>query len=114
LGEASRGTLAGSVRTGVTLSEAAAEWLRYCEHERAIKASTLTEYRHTVDRIVRSLGDPAIEDVTPEMLERWKSSLTCSNRTGSRHPSPRARNRSSTHGRGDQRFGFRARPAADP
>jgi site-specific recombinase XerD len=67
------------------LSEAAAEWLRYCEHERAIKASTLTEYRHSVDRIIRGLGDHPIEDVTPQMLERWKGTLTCSNRTTAKY-----------------------------
>ncbi len=73
------------VRTGVTLSEAGAEWLRYSEHDRAVKASTLREYRHTVDRLVRGIGDVAIEDVTPQMLERWKGSLTCSNRTTAKY-----------------------------
>ncbi len=60
------------VATGATVADAAAEWLRYCEHDRAVKASTLTEYRHTADRIVRDLGAKRLEDVTPEMLERWK------------------------------------------
>jgi integrase len=81
LEEARRGTLPGMVRTGVTMSDAAAEWLRYSEHDRAVKKSTLTEYRLTADRIVRSLGDVPIEDVTPEMLERWKATLTVSNRS---------------------------------
>jgi integrase len=81
LDEARRGTLPGMVRTGVTLSDAAGEWLRYCEHERAVKASTLTEYRHASDRIMRDLGHYAIEDVTPEMLERWKATLQLSNRS---------------------------------
>lgn len=47
LDEARRGTLAGAVRTGATLSDAATEWLRYSEHERAVKTSTLSEYRHS-------------------------------------------------------------------
>jgi integrase len=81
LEEARRGTLPGMVHTGVTMSAAAAEWLRYSEHDRAVKASTLREYRHTADRIVRELGDVPIEDVTPEMLERWKASLGLSNRS---------------------------------
>ena len=63
------------------MSEAAAEWLRYCEQERAVKASTLREYRHASDRIIRSLGDVPIEDVTPELLARWKTKQTASNRT---------------------------------
>src|ERR1700736_5453618 len=53
LDEARRGTLPGMVRTGATLSDAIAEWLRYCEHERACKRSTLTEYRHSAARILR-------------------------------------------------------------
>jgi integrase len=69
------------VQTGARLSDAAAEWLRYCEHERACKRSTLTEYRHAADLIVRGLGDPPLEDVTPEMIERWKATLDASNRT---------------------------------
>ncbi len=81
LDEARRGVLPGMVRTGATLSDAAAEWLRYCEHERAVKRSTLTEYRHTADRITRELGDVPIENVTPEMLERWKGTLKLSNRS---------------------------------
>ncbi len=67
------------------MSEAAAEWLRYCEHDRAVKKSTLAEYRHSADRIVRSLSDMPIEDVTPELLERWKGTLTCSNRTTAKY-----------------------------
>jgi integrase len=81
LDEARRGTLPGMVRTGARLSDAAAEWLRYCEHERACKPSTLSEYRHAAAIIIRGLGDPPLEDVTPEMIERWKASLTVSNRT---------------------------------
>jgi integrase len=81
LDEARRGTLPGMVGTGATLSDAVAEWLRYCEHERACKKSTLTEYRHSAERILRDLGDIPIEDVTSELLERWKSTLTASNRT---------------------------------
>ena len=81
LEEARRGTLPGMVRTGATLSDAAAEWLRYCEHDRACKRSTLTEYRHTADRIISGLGDLPLEDVTPELIERWKATLTGSNRT---------------------------------
>ena len=38
--EARRGTLPGMVRTGATFADAAAEWLRYIEHDRQRKAST--------------------------------------------------------------------------
>src|SRR5437588_3788005 len=34
LSDARRGTLAGAVKTGATFRDAAAEWLRYVEHDR--------------------------------------------------------------------------------
>lgn len=81
LASARRNELPGMIVTGATLADAAAEWLRYCEYDRAVKRSTLTEYRHTAERIVRDLGDLPIDEVTPELLERWKSTLALSNRT---------------------------------
>jgi integrase len=81
LARARRNELPGMVATGATLEDAAAEWLRYCDHERAVKLSTLTEYRHAADRIVRDLGDLPIEDITVEVLERWKRTLKLSNRS---------------------------------
>jgi hypothetical protein len=53
----------------VTVADASAEWLRYCEHERACKPSTLTDYRLTARRLVRDLGELRLEEVTPELLE---------------------------------------------
>ena len=49
LDAARRGTLPGSVRTGATFADAAAEWLRYVEQDRDVKPSTLTDYRSVVD-----------------------------------------------------------------
>jgi integrase len=40
LDEARRGTLPGMVRTGATFADAAAEYLRWIEHDRARKPST--------------------------------------------------------------------------
>ena len=81
LEEARRGTLPGMVQTGATVADAAAEWLRYVEHDRACKPSTLTDYRHTANRLVRDLGELRLEEVTPQLIERWKGTLTVSNRT---------------------------------
>lgn len=81
LAQARRAELPGMVRTGATVADAAAEWLRYVEHDRACKPSTLTDYRHTAARLIRDLGDQRLEDVTPDGLERWKATLTVSNRT---------------------------------
>ncbi|MFZ0217040.1 MAG: tyrosine-type recombinase/integrase, partial [Candidatus Dormiibacterota bacterium] len=73
------------VRTGATVADAVAEWLRYVEHDRAVKPSTLTDYRHTANRIARDLGEMRLEDVTTEQLERWRATLTSSNRTVAKH-----------------------------
>ena len=82
LDEARRGTLPGMVRTGATFADASAEWLRHAQQDRACKPSTLSDYRHTVARLNRDLGDLPLEAITAEELERWKASLVgVSNRT---------------------------------
>jgi hypothetical protein len=54
LAQARRGTLPGMVRTGATFADAAAEYLRYIEHDRGRKPSTVRgELR---DRRVRHHG----------------------------------------------------------
>ena len=81
LAQARRAELPGMVRTGATVADAAAEWLRYVEHDRACKPSTVTDYRHTTERVLRDLGELRLEEVTPETIERWKGTLAVSNRT---------------------------------
>jgi len=82
LEEARRGTLVGLVRTGETFADAAAEFLRYAEHDRAIKPSTLVDYRSIVNgRLVRAFGDRRLEDITSGDVEAWRATLTSSNRT---------------------------------
>jgi hypothetical protein len=49
LTDARRGTLPGVVTTGVTFAEAAEEWLRHGENERAWKPSTRRDYRSAVN-----------------------------------------------------------------
>jgi hypothetical protein len=85
LASARRRELPGMVRTGATVADAVAEWLRYAEHDRAVKPSTLTDYRHTGNRIARDLGEMRLEDMTTEVLERWRATLTSSNRTVAKH-----------------------------
>ena len=57
LDAARRGTLAGAIATGATFADAAAEWLRYVEHDRAVKPSTLRDYRSISRRAAAGLGD---------------------------------------------------------
>ena len=75
LDEARRGALPGSVRTGATFADAAAEWLRYVEQDRDVKPSTLTDYRSAAARLVAEFGELAIEDVTVAQIEAWRAGL---------------------------------------
>jgi integrase len=62
--EARRGTLPGMVRTGTTFADAAAEWLRYIEHDRRRKPSTVTGYKAIVrSQLLPAFGELAIESL---------------------------------------------------
>jgi integrase len=77
LDEARRGTLAGGRRSGVTFADAAAEWLRFIEQDRERKPSTLKDYRSVVDaRLLPQFGAMPIEEITTELIERWRGSLS--------------------------------------
>jgi integrase len=81
LADARRGTLAGMVKTGATFEDASAEWLRYVEHDRDVKPSTLSDYRHMAARLDRDFGEQALERITVDAVERWRAGRSCSNRT---------------------------------
>ena len=78
--QARRGELPGMVETGATVANAAAEWLRWAEHDRDCKPSTLADYHSTSRLIVRALGELRLEDVTPQLLARWKTTIPGSTR----------------------------------
>ncbi|MGI8429528.1 MAG: N-terminal phage integrase SAM-like domain-containing protein, partial [Solirubrobacteraceae bacterium] len=72
LDDARRGTLPGLVRTGATFTDAAAEWLRYVEHDRGRKPSTLEGYRAIVrSQLLPAFGEARLESITPAMIESW-------------------------------------------
>jgi integrase len=84
--EARRGTLPGMVRTGATFADAAAEWLRYCETERSLKPSTLSDYRSNINaHYLPAFGERRLEDITAREIERWLETLG--------HLAPRSRNK---------------------
>jgi hypothetical protein len=69
--------LPGLVRTGATVADAAAEYLRYVEHDRARKPTTVNGYRWIVNhRILPRWGDRRLEDVTTAEVEAWIGKLT--------------------------------------
>jgi integrase len=82
IAQARRGTLVGLVRTGVTFEEAAAEWLRYIEHDRERKPSTVAGYRALVrSQLLPAFGDLPIESITTPAIERWIAGIERSSST---------------------------------
>jgi integrase len=82
LDDARRGTLPGLVRTGSTFEDAAAEYLRYIEHERGRKPSTVRGYRSAITaHLLPAFGLLPVESVTAEVIEQWVAGFEGSVRT---------------------------------
>jgi hypothetical protein len=62
LEDARRGTLPIPIRSGATFADAAADFLRYTEHDRGCKPSTLRDYRSNLKaHLLPAFGDQALE-----------------------------------------------------
>lgn len=60
----------------VTFAEAAREWLRYVEHDRKRRPSTITDYRWIVERrLLPDFGELALESVTTQRIDNWRVEL---------------------------------------
>jgi integrase len=84
LADARRGELQGMVRTDTTFAEAAAEWLRYVEQERACKPRTIVDYSNMVRVLNATFGDTPLEGIGTETIEQWKSSFAGSRKLSNR------------------------------
>jgi integrase len=110
LDQARRGTLPGMARTGASFADAAAEYLRYIEHERGRKPSTVRGYRSTIEaHLLPVFGAMPVEDVTTEAIERWMAGF---------EGSPRSRNKLLIQlhgilGRARKAYGLTSNAAAD-
>jgi integrase len=63
-------------RTGVTFAQAAAEWLRYVEHDRKRERSTIDGYRKIVrQRLVPEFGHLLLDEIDVHRAERWRMKL---------------------------------------
>src|SRR3984885_10408669 len=70
LDQARRGTLPGMVRTGATFADAAAEYLRYIEEDRARKPSTLLDYPSALNaHLLPAFGAQPLPAITPEEID---------------------------------------------
>ncbi len=60
----------------VTFAEAAREWLRYVEHDRKRRPSTITDYRWIVERrLLPDFGELPLESVTTQRIDNWRVEL---------------------------------------
>ena len=116
LDEARRGTLPGLVKTDVTFAEAADEWLRYVEHDRGRKPSTIAGYRALLNsQLLPVFGEKPIESITTAEIEAWIGSVDRSPATQDQGARPHARHlQASEEGlRAAAEPGGRSREAAD-
>jgi integrase len=64
--------LPGLVQTGATFADAAAEYLRYIEHDRGRKPSTVRGYRSAIQaHLLPAFGSIPIEEITTQDIEEW-------------------------------------------
>ena len=76
LAQARRGALPGMRKTGVTFAEAAEEWMRFIEHDRGRKPSTVKDYRNVLkSRLLPTFSDRPLESMTTQDIEDWRKSL---------------------------------------
>jgi Phage integrase, N-terminal SAM-like domain len=104
------GTLPGLVKTGATFSEAADEWLRYVDHDRDCKPSTIVGYKAILRaQLLPAFGDDPIESITTETIESWLASVD-------RAPATRTKALVLLHGifkRARKVYGLPTNPAAE-
>jgi integrase len=78
LADARRNRLTSQPRRSstVTFAEAAREWLRYVEHDRKRRPSTINDYRWIVERrLLPDFGELALESVTTQRIDNWRVEL---------------------------------------
>jgi Phage integrase SAM-like domain len=86
LTDAERGTLAGATRSGKTFGDAAAEWLRYVEHEKQRAPSTVRDYRNVVHGcLLPAFGEQTpLEEITTEWINAYRERLLAEGRLSRR------------------------------
>jgi integrase len=78
LADARRGSLPDALarRSGVIFRDASAEYLRYVEHDRKRRPSTVADYRGVVDfALDAEFGDLPLEEVTEQRIDAYRARL---------------------------------------
>ena len=74
--QARAGTLPGAVRTGATFDDACDEYLRFLEHDRQRKPTTLRDAGSIIrNHLLPAFGAWRLEDVSAEAVEKWAREL---------------------------------------
>jgi len=70
------------VEIGAAFGDAVAEWLRYVEHDRGRRPSTMRDYRNCARQLEAHFGkETPLGSITTSTIERWQASLEVSART---------------------------------
>lgn len=82
LADARRGRLMGRpTPSGVGFADAAAEFLRWIEHDRQRKRSTLNDYRSAVNaHLLPAFGHLRLEEVTTGVVDAWRAQVVTERR----------------------------------
>ena len=80
--DAERARFAAKRASGATFGDACDEWLRYIEHDRRRRPSTVTGYKNTVERVLKpTFGrDTPLEKVTGDVIDRWRAQAVAEGR----------------------------------
>lgn len=74
-----------AVGRGVSFEEAAREWLRYVQHDRRRRATTMVDYRHVVESaLIPAFGELPLAELTAEMIDAFRVALVAEGRLGPR------------------------------
>lgn len=113
LSDARRGTL-DHVRSGATFADASAEWLRHVEHDRAVKHSTLYDYRASVRKYLDpAFGTLSLENITTPVVERWQTQLLASGNVSRRTVNKLVTQLHGVFERARKVYGLRVNPVVD-
>ncbi len=112
--EVERGQRVEQQATGATWEDACREWLRWIEHDRKRKRSTVRDYRLTVEaNLIDDLGaDRKLEAIPPASIERYRDALVAEGRLSPRTINKRLTMIHGILGRAMKVWNLRANPAA--
>jgi integrase len=114
LSDVGRGLRVEQEATGATWEDACREWLRWIEHDRKRKRSTVRDYALTIEaNLIPDLGaDRKIEAIQPKHLDVYRDRLLGEGRLSARTINKRLTIIHGVYGRAMKVWNLRANPAA--